>query len=106
MYTGLPKYLCTFPLAWRFPSSVFRDGSIDLEKCRDSCQTLDIRFVNQARRWMCQRQRSTHGMSLTGGELRPNAIGPWDLLDVSEEPEAGGRRATVQMTGAGGGRQR
>lgn len=36
-----------------------------------------------------------------GGELSPNAIGPWDLLDVSEEPEAGGRRATVHTTGAG-----
>lgn len=55
---------------------------------------------------MGQRQRSTHGMSSMGGELRPNAIGPWDLLDVSEEPEAAGRRTTVQMTGAEGGRQR
>lgn len=55
---------------------------------------------------MGQRQRSTHGMSSMGGELSPNAIGPWDLLDVSEEPEAGGRRATVHTTGAGGGRQR
>lgn len=98
---GPAKCLCTFPLSWRFPSSVFRDGSIDLEKCRDSCQTLDMRFVNEARRRMGQRQRSTHGMSLMGGEPRPNAIGPWDLLDVSEEPEAAGMWTTVPTTGAG-----
>ncbi|KAL1856921.1 hypothetical protein Daus18300_010575 [Diaporthe australafricana] len=38
-------------------------------------------------------------MSLMG-ELRSNAIGPWDLLDVSEEHEAAGRWTTVQATGA------
>lgn len=33
------------------------------------------------------------------GELRLDAIGPWDLLDVSEEPEAAGRWTTVPTTG-------
>jgi hypothetical protein len=56
---------------------------------------------------MGQGQRSPHGMSSSmGSELRPNAIGPWDLVDVSEETEAAGRRATVRTTGAGGGRHR
>lgn len=48
---------------------------------------------------MGQRRCSAHGMSLMG-ELRSNAIGPWDLLDVSEEHEAAGRWTTVQTTGA------